>query len=236
MTTQRKDTILLDGKEHGIARDSLVGIFDIQKHGIYESGMNTGCYRGAVGRYELIDDYLYLIRLEIIGTNLAYKSIKKINRVFGKQAEMVTNKDSNRTILKNIRHKVADYTGYFYIVEYDQSVHPVIARYGFLPYTKVIFFDFQLGKLINKIDFSDAILNIRKDLENLNHWIESKAIMKRKYLDGSFYYERNDENENWLRYVKRVQDRVRGIDERLLWINTTLGMYDCSYLYNMEAS
>jgi hypothetical protein len=64
MTAQVSETLWYEGKEHGMCSEPLNVYFDLTGERPKFAEMDTSCWRGYVGEWEIRDDRLYLIGLE----------------------------------------------------------------------------------------------------------------------------------------------------------------------------
>ena len=64
MTAQVSETLWYDDKEHAMCSEPLSDYFDLSGKRPKFAEMDTSCWRGYVGEWEIRDDRLYLIGLE----------------------------------------------------------------------------------------------------------------------------------------------------------------------------
>ena len=64
MTAQVSETLWYEGKEHAMCSEPLSDYFDLSGKRPKFAEMDTSCWRGYVGEWEIRDERLYLIGLE----------------------------------------------------------------------------------------------------------------------------------------------------------------------------
>jgi hypothetical protein len=64
MTAQVSETLWYEGKKQGMCSEPLSAYFDLTGESPAFAEMDTSCWRGYVGEWEIRDDRLYLIGLE----------------------------------------------------------------------------------------------------------------------------------------------------------------------------
>ena len=80
MTAQVKEKLYSDGKEYGMATEPLKPYLEKLDNKPKFSLLNTGCWRGYVGKWEVLNNHLYIIDLfsqieisnEIVEVGLGY--------------------------------------------------------------------------------------------------------------------------------------------------------------------
>tara|TARA_R110000764_G_scaffold225295_1_gene314712 strand:- start:7309 stop:7785 length:477 start_codon:yes stop_codon:yes gene_type:complete len=133
MTAQVKEKLYSDGKEYGMATEPLKPYLEKLDNKPKFSLLNTGCWRGYVGKWEVLNNHLYIIDLfsqieisnEIVEVGLGY--------LFPEQEKVFANWFSGSISLPH--GNITKYVHAGYATEYE----------------KQLFLEFENGILINYI-------------------------------------------------------------------------------------
>lgn len=85
MTAQLRERLFYNGEEFGMAEEPLANYLISNKVSIVPKIMNSSCWRGYFGKWELRDNRLYLFELEIFSDSILKEGLKHL---FPKQIEV----------------------------------------------------------------------------------------------------------------------------------------------------
>ncbi|WP_225730607.1 MULTISPECIES: hypothetical protein [unclassified Nocardia] len=160
MTSQAPDGVLFDGDEFAVTAIDGTGLFDPVAHGLEPRAFSTGCYRGYVCEYAVVEQRLVLRELELGSTD-------EPARLAGVQPERDRDGWSSGWSwhYRGLDIPVA-FTGRLLIGRGDIPNRPYL-HMGFWPawmYWEVHELTLRTGMLLSAVDCSAAVAATRADI------------------------------------------------------------------------
>lgn len=184
MTMQAADWIIYNGDEYELLGDSTRELPMLKRYDFEPGWWSTGCYRGYIARYEIIDNSLYLTSLIIEDRNKHYPEIGGVKPEIG-------------------REDVPEYSGIHepmlingsILIGKDEAYSPLFDFRAPHNYSIVLRLKLRDGVIYSVIDLSEEIDILRSELNEL-------AEKRLKQLDLPF-----PEPIEWRERFKQLLDR-----------------------------
>jgi hypothetical protein len=172
MTYQIRDGISIEHQQYAIERcTNWEELFNPNIYGIQAVGASTACYRGFCCDYAILDQQLLLMNVNIspnMSDRLKFKYGRSEKLLFGKSPELSNGKVGTSWIYRDLCHSIP-YSGGMLIVNGDIMMRlEIMIHYPIYVREKVCEADFELGRLISIVDYSDRMMEARNQITKSN--------------------------------------------------------------------